>query len=311
MSLLRRMFAGAAEPAETAAAAHAGVVAPTGLNALGALLRAQLAINAQILIESLLARAEHADPLRLERHGYKSWSQNDEDGIIAEIFRRIGVSHHTFVEFGVGDGGENNTAALLTQGWRGLWVEGDAGKATSIHHNFELLIQASLLRMSHSFVTRDNAAAIVAAAGLGPEIDLLSIDLDGNDYHVWEALGNVNPRVVVVEYNAKFRPPADWVWPYREDHAWDGTDGFGASLCAYERLARAKGYQLAGCNLTGTNAFFVRADLARGHFFAPATAQRLFQPARDGLMHGFPCGHPASADAIVAAALSARRAAPT
>lgn len=310
MTLLGRLFAGGDRAgAPVAPAAPSAPAAPIGLNALAEVAHAQFALTAQSLIQALLARPAHADPRRLERHGYKAWSQQDEDGIIAEIFRRIGVVHRSFVEFGTGDGGENNTVALLAQGWRGLWVEGDSNCAASIRHHFDPLVQTSLLQLSNAFVTRDNAADIVAAAGLGPEIDLLSIDLDGNDYHVWESLDQVSSRVVVIEYNAKFRPPADWVMPYDEKHAWDGTDNFGASLCAFDRLARAKGYRLVGCNLTGANAFFVRADLARDLFFDPASPQLLFQPARYELRRGFTSGHPPSADTIVAAALAARRAA--
>ena len=307
MSLLGRLIAtiGRAE----AQAAPAASAAPTDVNALVEVAHAQRVLTAQSLIGALLARPEYADPLRLERHGYKTWSQQDEDGIIAEIFRRIGVAHYSFIEFGAGDGRENNTTALLTQGWRGLWVDGNSNNAASLRHHFDPLVQASLLHLSNAFVTRDNAAGIVAAAGLGAEIDLLSIDLDGNDYHVWESLDTVNPRVVVIEYNARFRPPADWVMPYDANHSWDGTDNFGASLCAFDRLARTKGYRLAGCNLTGANAFFVRADLAHDLFFDPASPQLLFQPARYELMWGFTSGHPPSAATIVTAALAARRAA--
>lgn len=304
MKMLRRMLGGGTATVEAALGASA---MQAGLDTLAGLAHAQRVLAAQTLIERLLARSDYADPRRLERSGYKGWSQNDEDGILAEIFRRIGIDHHAFIEFGVGDGCENNSVALLTQGWRGLWVEGDEAHAASIRHNFSPLIQASLLHFSHSFVTRENAATIAAAAGLGAGIDLLSIDLDGNDYHVWEALANLNPRVVVVEYNAKFRPPADWVWPYREDNVWNATDAFGASLCAFDRMARSRGYQLVGCNLTGANAFFVRTDLARDRFFEPAAPHLLFQPPRYELMFGFPCGHSASAATIVAAALSAQR----
>ncbi len=304
MSLLGRLFAAGGRTEPPAAAA-----APTGINTLAKVAYAQLALTAQTLIEPLLALPAHADPRRLERYGYKAWSQQDEDGIIAEIFRRIGVVHRSFVEFGAGNGSENNTIMLLTQGWRGLWVEGDSNNAASIGLHFDPLVQASLLHLSNAFVTRDNAEGIVAAAGLGTEIDLLSIDLDGNDYHVWKSLDQVNPRVVVIEYNARFRPPTDWVMPYDEKHAWDGSDCFGASLCAFDRLARTKGYRLVGCNLTGANAFFVRADLARDLFFDPASPQLLFQPARYRLMCGFASGHPPSTDTIVAAALAARRAA--
>src|ERR1700747_3004907 len=83
-----------------------------------------------------MAKPRNADPKRLVRHGYKVYSQNDEDGIIAEIFRRIGTWSHTFVEFGVETGVECNTAKLLVEGWRGLWIEANSASVAALRSNF-------------------------------------------------------------------------------------------------------------------------------------------------------------------------------
>jgi len=260
---------------------------------------AQLWLMAQQLQQALLADPKYDDPARLERHGWKSYSQNDEDGILAEIFRRIGVAHRSFVEFGCDDGLENNTSYLLAQGWRGLWIDGADVNATLVRQGFAHLIERGLLQFRQDFIDRDNIDGMIAAAGLGPEIDLLSIDLDGNDYHLWEAIRSVNPRVVVIEYNAKFRPPMDWCMAYLREHIWSGDDVMGASLTALTRLGEARGYQLVGCNLTGANAFFVRQDLAGDRFARPASAEHLYQPPRYSLIYAYRGGHGASSLAIV------------
>ncbi len=156
------------------------------------LLNLQMQFAGMQLIETLLAQPALADPKRLERHGAKTFSQNDEDGIIAEIFHRIGAPHRTFVEFGCGDGLENNTACLLAQGWRGLWMDGGGDNTSGIRRAYQHLIGHDLLKFRNVFINRDNIDAVIDAAGLGAEIDLLSIDLDGNDYYVWEAIRSVS-----------------------------------------------------------------------------------------------------------------------
>ncbi len=251
------------------------------------------------LTASILAQPEYADPKRLERHGWKGYSQNDEDGILQEIFRRIGVRHKSFVEFGCGFGLENNTAYLLSQGWHGLWMDGDQVNAERIATGFGYLIEHGLLKFKQAFITRENVDALIAEAALGPEIDLLSIDLDGNDYSVWEAISAVDARVVMIEYNAKFRPPHDWYLTYNPNHVWVGNDQMGSSLAALARLGAAKGYQLVGCNLIGLNAFFVRSDLAGDRFAMPATAEHLYQAPRVYFATSYCCGHPACSMTIV------------
>ncbi|MDB5807785.1 MAG: hypothetical protein JWN73_5107 [Betaproteobacteria bacterium] len=269
----------------------------------------QALYSGQQLLETLLAAPALADPKRLERHGWKVYSQNDEDGILAEIFRRIGAPQRSFVEFGCGDGMENNSLYLLSQGWRGLWIDGSENNAAAIGRAYAPLLASRLLQFSHSFVTRDNIDALIAAADLGPEIDLLSIDLDGNDYHVWEAISAARARVVVVEYNAKFRPPNDWCMAYDAGHEWIKTDFMGASLEALTRLGEARGYQLVGCTIIGANAFFVRRDLAADKFAAPASAAHLFQPPRYelGFCFRLQTGHPIDPRTVVHGATAAQQ----
>src|SRR5262249_39184476 len=125
-----------------------------------------------------------------------------------------------------------------------------------------------------------------------PDLSRVSVQLDGNDHFLWEAITAVQPRVVVIEYNAKFPPPMRWVMPYNAAHAWDGSDQFGASLESLAGLGRSKGYQLVGCNITGSKAFFLRSRLSESRFAQPADALRLYQPARSFLRPALISGHP-------------------
>lgn len=108
----------------------------------------------------------------------------------------------------------------------------------------------------------------------------MSIDIDGNDWWIWNAIKCIDPRVVVIEYNAKFPPNFEWVMEYDEKHIWREDDEHGASLKSLELLGSKLGFQLVGTNIMGVNAFFVKADLANDLFIKPATAENLYNPAR-------------------------------
>jgi len=206
------------------------------------------------------------DPIFLESYGYKVFSQNDEDGILQEIFTRIGTDTKKFIEFGVQDGLECNSHYLLHKDWTGLWLEGSEPFYRQIQEKFGPVISKGILKTDCVFITRENINTVFEKNVMGGEVDFLSIDVDGNDYHIWEAISAVTARVVCIEYNGKFPPDCEWVMPYFPEHVWQGNDCHGASLKSLEKLGRKKGYQLVGTNLTGVNAFFVRADLAEGKF---------------------------------------------
>ncbi|HYC15750.1 MAG TPA: hypothetical protein VEC94_00945 [Pseudolabrys sp.] len=227
-----------------------------------------------------LATPRYADPKRLVCHGFKVYSQSDEDGIIQEIFKRIGATSRTFIEFGVETGIECNTVKLLVEGWSGLWIEGSAAHATEIQSHFGAFLANGKLKLSQNMVTVENINALFEQAGATGDIDLLSIDIDYNDYWIWKAIAAVKPRVVVIEYNATLRPPMSLVVPYDPARMWDGTNYFGASLEALVRLGHDKGYRVVGCNYAGANAFFVRNDVAGDRFLDPATAEEHYEPPR-------------------------------
>ena len=141
----------------------------------------------------------------LEYYGFKVYSQNDEDGIIEEIFNRVGTTNKIFIEFGVENGLQCNSHYLLFKDWRGLWIDGDETYVKEIREKFAPVIANGKLNVLHAFITRENINELFVTGGVTGEIDLLSIDIDGNDWHVWRAINVVAPRVVVIEYNAKAR----------------------------------------------------------------------------------------------------------
>jgi hypothetical protein len=241
-----------------------------------------------------LLETRDSEPTRLLKFGYRVYSQADEDGILREIFRRIGEGTRTFVELGTGDGLENNTLFLLTQGWSGVWIEGSARKVTSAKKTFASFVAQNQLRIVQHFITAAGIDKTVAELHPKAELDLLSIDLDGNDYYILDAIRSINPRVIVAEYNAKFPPDVFWVMQYNETHQWDSSDYFGASLKALEELLAQRGYALVGCSVLGTNAFFVRKDLvADPPFCSPFTSENHYEPPRYFLHPVFESGFPA------------------
>ena len=222
-------------------------------------------------------RRKMEDPLHLDRFGWKVFSQNDEDGIIQEIFRRIGTTNKTFVEFGVQDGLESNCHWLLFNGWNGLWIDGDTEYFKRLQKYFVKPLSTGRLKALRAFITLDNINKLIGGDGnINGEIDFLSIDIDGNDYWIWEKICCIQPRVVAIEYNAKFPPPCEWVMEYDSNYVWDGSDKQGASLKSLELLGNRLGYTLVGTNRNGANAFFVKRDLAKGLFAEPATAENLY-----------------------------------
>jgi hypothetical protein len=267
-----------------------------------------IALRRAALQASILASPRFAAGTRLAAHGAKYFSQGDEDGIVAAIFARLGEGGRSFVEIGIGDGSENNTLHLLMNGWRGVWVDASAEGVAAAHARFSPLVEAGRLAIVHARVDPGNVSRVLREAGVPTQPDLFCIDIDGNDYHVFEALEGFAPRAAVLEYNASLGPTARWSMPFDPDHRWDESLVFGASLTALTELANEKGMELVGCNLPGTNAFFVsrHEDLAR--FQGPFTAVEHYEPPRYYLlpMHG---GHraPGPGDARMARGLLERR----
>ena len=191
------------------------------------------------------------------------YSQFGEDGIIQWLLHRVERSDRTFVEFGVEDYSESNTRFLVElDDWRGLAID-----ASDRHRRFleSQLAWRHTVVAETAFLTTTNLNDVIGSAGFRETSDLVSIDVDGVDYWMLEALEVVSPRLLIVEYNSLFGSDASVTVPYSP--SFDRTEAhfstlyFGASLAAITALARTKGYALVGSNQAGTNAFFVRRDV--------------------------------------------------
>ena len=228
---------------------------------------------------------------RLEQFGFKVYSQGDEDGIIEEIFNRLRIKKGTFLEIGVENGLECNTMYLLHKGWKGYWIEGNADQIPNFQ-KFEGLCKKGQLTIGISHVTKENINPIINDFDIKDNLDFLSIDIDGMDIHILDAL-EIRPKVICIEYNAKWPAYVERVPVYDPDYCWKGDDYMGASLYSIIKVATRKGYTLVGTNITGANAFFVRSDLT--NVFPYHTIDKLYNPPRYWLIfdHFWHIGHPA------------------
>lgn len=201
-----------------------------------------------------------AAPASLSGHELRVFSQNGEDGVLAEIFRRIGTTDGGFVEFGVETGREGNCVFLAdVLGWPGLFMEADPD---CCHHLRAKYQWSQLVRVDFTSVTPENVEKLFTENGVPSEPDVASIDVDGQDAWIWKALRTFRPRVVVIEYNATIDPNTTLVEPRGMQGGWQGTDFYGASLGALISVGNELGYTLVYTELAGVNAFFVRDDLA-------------------------------------------------
>jgi hypothetical protein len=229
--------------------------------------RAQLYAAIADVVASHRAEApDDAESESLRRTSLTGWergvfSQFGEDGVIAELVRRVGAPTRYFVEFGAETGLEGNCLLLASAlGWSGLLIEGDAEKARTLVWRLSPIPGVQAIEGT---VTPENVEEHFRTAGVPDEPDVLSIDVDGIDWWIWRAIRSFRPRIVVVEYNGHLTLDRALTVPAQHRDAWDGTAYYGASLTAYERLARAKGYRLVHTELNGNNAFYVREDLCR------------------------------------------------
>lgn len=214
----------------------------------------------------------------LEQVEFKVFSQWGEDGIIDWLVERAEIpAHlHTFVEFGVESYVEANTRFLLqNRNWRGLVMDGSANLVEQLKRN-QRLFWAHDLSAKAAFITRENINDLIVEGGLSGEIGLLSIDIDGNDYWVWESISAVRPVLCICEYNAVFGDMWPISIPYERNFVRTRPEYrnlyFGASITALRLLGKRKGYTFLGTNSAGVNAFFVRDDYARRFESAIANA---------------------------------------
>ena len=216
-------------------------------------------LSAQGAIRDLYRQKE---PIPLAQTEFKVFSQFGDDGIIQYIIQKLNLpaAEQRFVEFGVEDYSESNTRfLLLNNNWSGLIMDGNA-EAMSALASSELYWRYDLTALGR-FITRENINLLLKEGGMQGRIGILSIDIDGNDYWVWEAIISIDPAVVIVEYNGLFGPQDPVTVPYQADFnrtsAHPSNLYWGTSLGALCFLAEKKGYVWIGCNSAGNNAYFV------------------------------------------------------
>lgn len=205
-------------------------------------------IRERIAVELTVMQSDRAIRPWVGRFERKVHSQNGEDGVLEYLTWCVGSEDRFYFEIGTEDGSECNTRLLRERGWRGVMLDS--------HHS------RPDIGLHREFVTREDINDLCLKYNIPHAIDLLSIDVDGNDYWLWEALTACRSRIVIIEYNANLPVSESKVVPYAADWTWQAagcTKYFGASLAALAKLAKVKGYTLVHAN--GVNAFFVLDEL--------------------------------------------------
>ena len=201
--------------------------------------------------------------------GFSIYSQFDEDGIMLYVFGVIGFTSRKFVDIGGGDGlfGNNSANLINNFGFHGLFIDynEDANRMGEEYYSKKMSTFLYPPKFVIAKVNRDNINSLIKDSGCEGEVDLLSIDIDGNDYWIWDAINVISPRVVVVETHVEFGMN-NIVVPYDADYFYPGEhpDYHGASPVAMAKMAKRKGYRLVGNNRYGFNTFYVRNDIAPG-----------------------------------------------
>ena len=237
-----------------------------------------LEVMGRLLSEQV--RAKH-DIRSLKDVEFRIFSQWGDDGIIQWLIAQLPAIPKRFVEFGVEDYSESNTRFLLVNdNWSGLVMDGSAANMARLRRRpwfWRHDLTAQVL-----FVTRDNVDPTIANWLGNRELGLLHIDVDGNDYWLWEAISCTNPPLVIMEYNALFGSERAVTVPYAADfqrqRAHYSGQYFGASLGALAHLAESKGYSLIGSNSAGNNAYFLRHDFVGERLSARSVAEAFVEP---------------------------------
>jgi len=222
----------------------------------------QVKINQTMLFNFYRYSMNQGFRFHLSDTGFRIFSQFEEDGILLYIFSVIGMKHKTFIDIGSGDGINSNCANFAVNfGWRGLFIDGNPSNIEKgkIYYASNPDSASYPPTFVQAFIQRENINELIRDNEFTGEVDLMSIDIDGNDYWIWDALNVVEPRVVIVETHIEFGMNSIVV-PYDKDYSYPGRhpDYHGASPVAMEKLARKKGYRLIGANNYGFNTIYVK-----------------------------------------------------
>jgi predicted O-methyltransferase YrrM len=245
-------------------------------------LRSTLARNYPTLKRSGIdSPAPETEPSSLYQFESGCHSQNGEDGCLLEILQRTGFEGGRIVEIGCGAGVESNAALLVCEfGWQGYLIDANADQIEKAEQFYDSENAGDRVKFRHGMVTPDNAESMLKDLLEGETADVISIDVDGWDFWIWQSLKKFKPAVFVIEVNASFGPDVSVTVPYEGSTA--GHDPFrhefrgwhhGASLKALTALGSSLGYRLVHVESTGTNAFYVRRDLMGDSLLAADPAQ--------------------------------------
>lgn len=228
-------------------------------------------INSMMFLQSKILRNQNFQNQKnilkdIQKAEYKVFSQYGDDGIIQFLVDYLDIKKKSFIEFGVENYLESNTRYLLLENnWEGLIIDGTKKNIDFVKK--ENLYWRHSLTAVHSFVTAENINTILSDTGFNGEVGLLHIDIDGNDYWVWKAINNIDPSIVIIEYNSLFGDKRSITVPYNpafyRTQAHYSNLYYGASLKALIDLSSKKGYEFIGCNSAGNNAYFVKKNLIK------------------------------------------------
>ena len=195
----------------------------------------------------------------INKYEFKKTSQNNEDGIIKFIFDKIGLKKINFIEVGF-DFYQNNSLNFLSKVNKGLFIDGSEEKTIQLKSITTLLYPFNNINVVKKFIDKDNLNLIIDEFfDKDEDIDFFSLDVDGNDYYIFENL-KVRPKIICLEYNFWFGPNVKCSIPYNKNFIWDKSFYFGASLSCLCELAKRKDYYLVALESNCVNAFFVRSD---------------------------------------------------
>ena len=230
-------------------------------------------------------RTEPLPELELRKYERSVFSQFGEDGVIERLLALIEPSSKYAVEFGASEGIalSNVRNLLVNRGWSGLMIEGDDQRAGRLAENYRTMPQ---VQTRSAYVFPGNVETLFDHAGVPKDLDVLSIDIDSNDYYVWRAIHDYRPKIVVIEYNPGYPPPSRAVVAFHPFNHWDGSDYYGASIQAMYELGREKGYELVHVESSGANLFFVDRPYFERLGIRDNSPARMYRPPQYGLTCG-------------------------
>jgi hypothetical protein len=221
----------------------------------------------------------------LQQQEWSVYSQHGEDGVIQSLLQRISVKHRYVVEFGAYDGVcmSNSRYLIENDNWNAFLIEADPRFYRGLKSLYK---NHPRVKIKQGFVTEDNINKLFLEAGVPRDFEVLSIDVDGPDYYLWQALTEFEPRIVIIEYNSTIDPQTEYVIPRDKLEEYGGTSREGASLLSFWNLAIKKGYQPVYSELSGANIFFIHNEITDEFDLNNITPETLYQPPQFGELAG-------------------------